>query len=87
MACGKPVVCCDLGNGVTFVNRHGETGLVVAPRDPRALAGAIECLVRDPELSTRLGEAGRRRARRDFPVNRMVEQHLALYARLIGRSP
>ena len=87
MACGKPVVCCDLGNGVTFVNRHGETGLVVAPRDPGALARAIERLVRDPKLSTSLGEAGRRRARCDFPVQRMVEQHLALYAQLIGRSP
>ena len=87
MACGKPVVCCDLGNGVTFVNRHDETGLVVAPRDPGALAGAIECLVRDPELSARLGEAGRRRARCDFPVHRMVEQHLALYDQLVGRSP
>jgi glycosyltransferase involved in cell wall biosynthesis len=86
MACGKPVVCCDLGNGVTFVNRHEETGLVVPPRDPVALASAIQRLVHDPQLSSRLGDAGRRRARADFPVDRMVEQHLSLYTRLSRQS-
>ena len=34
MASGRPVVCCELGNGVTWVNQDGVTGLVVPPADP-----------------------------------------------------
>jgi glycosyltransferase involved in cell wall biosynthesis len=39
--------------------RDGETGLVVPPGDPRALAAALECLLADSALRTRLGAAGR----------------------------
>lgn len=86
MACGKPVICCELGNAVSFANRHGETGLVVPPRDSAALAGAIDCLARDPGLAQRLGEAGRLRARTEFTVEGMVEGHLALYRQLLSRE-
>ncbi len=45
---------------------HGVTGLLVAERDPAALAAAIDALAGDPERRRRLAEAGRRRVRRDF---------------------
>jgi rhamnosyl/mannosyltransferase len=74
MACGRPVVCCQLDNGVNWVNPDGETGLTVAPADPAALAGALSRLHRDPALRARLGEEGRRRAlrspRRRWPTRR-----------------
>jgi glycosyltransferase involved in cell wall biosynthesis len=41
MYCGKPVVATRLGTGVEYVNRDGETGLLVEPRDPAALAAAV----------------------------------------------
>ena len=41
MACGRPVVSTELSTGTSWVNRHGDTGLVVPPRDPRALAAAL----------------------------------------------
>lgn len=82
MGCGKPVICCELGNGVSYVNRHGETGLIVPPRDPAALAEAIATLGRDPALAQRLGAAGAARAQREFTVDVMVERYLALYRRL-----
>ena len=83
MACGKPVVCCELHNGVTYVNRDGETGLVVPPRDPKALAAALNHLFGDPALRQRLGERGRQRARREFSVDSMVAGTLGVYRSLL----
>ena len=84
MACGKPVVCCELHNGVTYVNRHGETGLVVPPREPEALADALNRLLNDPGLRVRLGEQGRRRARAEFSIASMVAGTLRVYEQVLG---
>lgn len=82
MACGKPVVCTELGTGTSYVNLHGETGLVVPPRDSAALAQAINQLLADPDLRRRMGEKGRQRAEREFSKERMIEAAAALYERL-----
>jgi rhamnosyl/mannosyltransferase len=86
MACEKPVICCALGNGVNFVNPHLESGITVPPRDPAALADAIQRLAGDPELRRRLGAAGRRRAREEYSLERMVSGHANLYREIAGRS-
>lgn len=80
MACGKPIVSTDLPTGVRFVNRHEITGLVVPPRDPGALAAALNRLIGDPDLGARLGEEGRRRVERDFTAKCMVSRTLDVYA-------
>jgi len=59
-AYGKPVVAGRSGGTVDAV-RDGETGLLVAPEDPEASAGAILRLLDDAELSRRMGDAGRER--------------------------
>ena len=84
MACGKSVVCCELNNGVTYVNRDDETGFVVPPRDPQALAGALNRLIADSRLRQRLGEGGRRRARTEFSVGSMVAGTLRVYEQVLG---
>ncbi len=81
MACGRPVVASDLPTGVRFVCRHEETGLLVPPRDPVALAGAINRLLADTALRTRLGAAARERVEREFTAELMVERVLQVYAR------
>jgi rhamnosyl/mannosyltransferase len=86
MACGKPVVCCELGNGVNWVNRDGETGLAVPPADVAALAGALARLQRDPALRARLGEQGRRRALREFTSAAMAKATLAVYREVLSRA-
>jgi glycosyltransferase involved in cell wall biosynthesis len=58
LASGTPLVSTAAG-GIASVVEHGRTGLIVAERDPRALAGALAALARDPEQRARLGAAGR----------------------------
>jgi glycosyltransferase involved in cell wall biosynthesis len=78
MACGLPVVATRVG-GTPEVVLDGQTGLLVPPGDPTALADAILRMRRDDETASRMGEAGRRRVERDFGVRRMVADYLALY--------
>jgi phosphatidylinositol alpha-mannosyltransferase len=61
MAAGTPVVCSDI-HGYKGVVRRGREGLLVPPRNPKALAAAILQLFSDPELGARMGAAGRERA-------------------------
>jgi glycosyltransferase involved in cell wall biosynthesis len=77
MACGLPVVSTDLPTAVPWVNQNGVTGLVVPPGDPDALAAAINRLLEDPALRSRMGEAGRRRAAEQFSAERMVRDFIA----------
>ena len=85
MACGKPVVCCQLGNGVNWVNRDGETGLTVPPGNIEALAAALARLQSDPDLRTRLGEQGRRRAWSEFTSAAMAQATLEVYREVLSR--
>ncbi len=79
MICSKPVICCELNNGVNYVNRHGETGLVVPPRDPAALAGAVNQLLCDDSSRVAMGGAARARAEREFTLQHMWDSMLKVY--------
>ena len=65
MACARPVVGSAVG-GVQYTVVDGETGLLVPPRDPQALARALDVLRRDPARAEAMGLAGLERARREF---------------------
>jgi len=84
MACCKPVVSTYLNTGVPYVNQNGKTGLIVPPRDSRALAGAINRLLEDESLSTRMGIEGRRRVEREFTKERMARETLKLYDEVLS---
>lgn len=79
MACGRPVISTELGTGTSWVNVHGRTGIVVPPRRPAELAEAIGSLLADDALRRAMGEAARRRARDDFPRDRMLEEIASIY--------
>jgi glycosyltransferase involved in cell wall biosynthesis len=78
MALSKATVASNTG-GIPEVVAHGETGLLVAPRDHHALAAAIAQLLRDHERRDRLGRAGLERVQRIFSAERMVGRTLDVY--------
>jgi glycosyltransferase involved in cell wall biosynthesis len=65
---------------------HGETGLLVPPNDPPALAEALLSLLRSPETARRLGAEGRRRVEEHFTVERMVAETEAVYEALLSND-
>lgn len=79
MACGKPVVCYDLDNGVTYVNRHMETGLVVPLGSVEGLAQALRKMYLDPALASQLGKQALERIQSEFSLQAMGEKMLRLY--------
>ena len=66
--------------------RDGETGVLVAPDDPGALAVAVERLIRDPELRDMLGSAGERRVRAHFDMTAGLSRLVGLFGRELGRQ-
>jgi starch synthase len=81
MACGTAVVGSDVG-GIPEVVADGETGLLVPPGDPGALAAALNALVGDPGRAAALGRAGRERAVAEFGWQAVAERTAALYAEI-----
>ena len=86
MACGRPVVGSAVG-GLTFTIRDGETGFLVPPRDPVALAERLARLWADPALAAGMGAAARRHVERHFPWSATAAAVAGLYAavRAAGR--
>ena len=78
MACGRPVVATDVGD-VSSLVEHGRTGFIAPADDGRMLAQHVVTLVRDPELRRRMGAAARIVAERDFGLDRLVRETLAVY--------
>ncbi|MCS7285908.1 MAG: glycosyltransferase [Anaerolineae bacterium] len=82
MAAGKPVISTELGTGTSWINRDGETGLVVPPRDPEALARAVKFLLENEPLRFQMGEKARLYAR-SFSVEEMTRKVLDFYQELL----
>lgn len=81
-AVGLPVVGTRV-DGAPEAVVDGETGILVEPRRPAALAAAIMRLVKDPQLARRMGRAGMRRARQ-FGHERFVSKVAEIYERLLA---
>lgn len=82
MACGRPVVASAVG-GIPEVVVPEETGLLVPPGDPRALAEALNRLLRDRELARRMGRAGRKRVEEHFSWTSIARKTLDMYQDLL----
>lgn len=77
-ACGVPVVASRFG-GFPEVVRDGETGLLVPPQDPEALAAALRELLADDDRRKQMGQAGRLWVRENFHWERVAERVLQAY--------
>lgn len=85
MACARPVVATRAG-GIPEIVENGVTGLLVAPRDPVALAKAIVRALGDEGLRARMGKAAFSRVSEHFTVERMVAGTARVYERVAGRG-
>lgn len=81
-ACGRPVVATDVG-GVRSVVADGESGLLVPPQDPEAMADALEQVLASSQMRSRFGANGRSRSNA-FGQNRLVDDIRGLYRDLLG---
>ncbi|MEU6381775.1 DUF3492 domain-containing protein [Streptomyces sp. NPDC046909] len=84
MFCGRATVSTDVGAVVEVI---GGTGLVVPPRNPRALAEACVALLRDPERRERLGAAARARALELFTIEQNITAFHGIYLEIVSRHP
>lgn len=79
----RPMISTEISTGTSYVNRHGETGLVVPPDDAQALAAAMNEILRMPRRAEKWGKAGRKRYLDLFTADSMGGRYHALYTRLL----
>lgn len=84
MGAGLPVVATDVG-GNREVVVPGETGLLVPPRNPTALADAVDAVLEDPARARAWGAAGRRRVESEFSIAGTVAAYESAYLEVLGR--
>lgn len=82
----KPVVATTVG-GLPDLVDHGHTGLLVPPRDERALANSLVRLLKDRDLRYQLGENGKRKVQTELSPDAVARQTLAVYNQAIGDRP
>ena len=85
MAMGVPVIASDVG-GVAEIIQHGVNGLVVPLGDAVALRDAVIKLIADKALYASIAACSRQRVVEHFSDERLVENNMALYLKLLGRS-
>ena len=83
MAMARPIVSTGV-DGLGEVLDHGETALIVPPRDPAALAAAIAELLDDPAKAARLGAAAKS-ASTTYDIQNAVDAMEAIYREVLGR--
>jgi glycosyltransferase involved in cell wall biosynthesis len=85
MACGIPVVATNVG-GLPEVVKDGETGVLVPPGDPEALAEKIMWLLKNPSTRRKMGAAGRRRVEALFSGDLISKKYLKLYSNILRQG-
>jgi len=80
---GKPLITTNvIGSGMNYVNQHEETGLIVPPRDPKALAEAINKVLSDKKLYNKFSENALKRFN-EFDISTIGEKVIKLYENVL----
>ncbi|WP_051688198.1 glycosyltransferase family 4 protein [Desulfofalx alkaliphila] len=82
LAARRPVVAAGVG-GIPEVIQHDQTGILVEPKEPVALAAAIGELLNNPAKAKKLGEAGRRLVEKKFTVEKMAQNIMEIYNQVL----
>lgn len=81
-ASGRPLVLTDVP-GCREVVEHGENGLLVPPKDPSALAEALERLISSPEERSTMGKRSREMVEEKFAMEKVNQRYLEVYRELL----
>lgn len=84
---GKPMISSEIGTGTSYINNHGETGLVVPPGDAAALRQAMDSLWVDADMAARMGAAAQQRYEQLFTAARMGQRMAEVYQQVMARQP
>ncbi len=84
-ACARPIVTTDV-SGCREVVANDINGILVPPSNPQALADALETLIRDADLRTRMGTAGRKIVLDRFTNERVNQETFSVYVKLFSRG-
>jgi len=82
MAAGLPVIVSEVG-GLPEIVRHEETGLLIPPKDPEALAQSLALVLEDPDLARRLGQKAREHVLEKYSLERMAQVVNETYDELV----
>lgn len=82
-ACGRPIVTTDMP-GCRDIVRHGENGLLAKPRDVVGVVHALERLLDDKQLREQMGRRGREIVEREFSLQIVTDQTMAIYDELLA---
>ena len=83
---GKPMISSEIGTGTSFINSHGETGLVVPPSHPQAFRHAMRTLWDNPVQAATMGIKAEARYRQLFTAEEMGRQWARLYEELLAEK-
>jgi rhamnosyl/mannosyltransferase len=83
---GKPMISSEIGTGTTYINVHGETGLVVPPSDHEALRAAMRTLWNDPRMAREMGQRAEARYWQLFTSAQMADNYARLYEELVAHK-
>jgi rhamnosyl/mannosyltransferase len=79
----KPMISCEIGTGTSFVNKNGETGLVVPPQNPYELSVAMKTIAFNADLAKIFGSNARKRYNEKFTAKRMTNSYVSNYFSLL----
>lgn len=82
MACGKPVIACDIGGNPDILN-HMENGLLIVPKDSEAIIQAVNYLIENPDVAIKMGGHGMEKVEKELSWSTLVEQVEIVYDKAI----
>ena len=85
LATETPVVATEVGS-ISDIIQHGETGLLVPPRNSQELASQIFTFVENPSIGRTMAQKGRRRVEESFSSQIAVEKNEGLYYQLLSEK-
>jgi rhamnosyl/mannosyltransferase len=83
---GKPLISCEIGTGTSYVNLDGVTGITCKPSDPESLAKAMNLLMSDNELSSKMGVEARLRYQKKFQDTHMFDGYERVYQMVLNQD-